>query len=88
MVLPLWFFVVYFIFFCFLFFKPHTVNIQMYFHVPKLYAETRGPRAFYRSPDNQQQTVQSEKKDNQNERIQINACVVGNTSVCCCEPLV
>ena len=24
--------------------------------------ETRGPRAFYRSPDNQQQTVQSEKK--------------------------
>ena len=30
----------------------------------------------------------SQKKDNQNERIQINACVVGNTSVCCCEPLV
>ena len=23
---------------------------------------TRGPRAFYRSPDNQQQTVQSEKR--------------------------
>ena len=30
----------------------------------------------------------SQKKDNQNERIQIKACVVGNTSVCCCEPLV
>ena len=45
---------------------------------------TRGPRAFYRSPDNQQQTVQSEKKDNQNDRIQINACVdsvVGNTYI-------
>ena len=24
--------------------------------------KTRGPRAFYRSPDNQQQTVQSEKR--------------------------
>ena len=24
-------------------------------------------------------------KDNQNDRIQINACVVSNTSVCCCE---
>ena len=50
--------------------------------------ETRGPRAFYRSPDNQKQTVQSEKKENQNDRIQINACVVSNTSVCCCEHLV
>ena len=30
----------------------------------------------------------SQKKDNQNERIQINACVVGNTLVSCCEPLV
>ena len=30
----------------------------------------------------------SQKKDNKNEWIQINACVVGNTSVCCCEPLV
>ena len=27
-----------------------------------LFKITRGPRAFYRSPDNQQQTVQSEKK--------------------------
>ena len=31
---------------------------------------------------------QATQKDNQNERIQINACVVGNTSACCCEPLV
>ena len=50
--------------------------------------ETRCPWAFYRSPDNQQQTVQSEKRQPKNERIQINACVVGNTSVCWCEPLV
>ena len=30
----------------------------------------------------------SQIKDNQNDRTQINACVVGNTSVCCCEHLV
>ena len=30
----------------------------------------------------------SQKKDHQNDRIQINACVVGNTSVCCYEHLV
>ena len=28
------------------------------------------------------------KKDNQNDRTQINACVISNTSVCCCEHLV
>ena len=39
------------------------------------------------SPENHQQTVQS-KKDKQNGRIQINACVVSNTSECCCQHLV
>ena len=46
--------------------------------------EAQGP---FITPDNQQQTVQSDKKDNQNDMIQINACLVGNTSVCCCEHL-
>ena len=50
-------------------FLTGLTNLQIYL------LSTRGPRAFYRSPDNQQQTVQSEKKDNQNDRIQINACV-------------
>ena len=54
--------------------------------------KSRGPRAFNRSPDNQQRTVQLKRqfslKDNQNDRIQINACVVGNESVCWCEHLV
>ena len=38
----------------------------------------------YRLPDNHQQTVQS-KKDNQDDRIPMNACVVSNASICCCD---
>ena len=36
---------------------------------------TRGPRAFYRSTDNQQQTVRSEKKDMQPEWQYSNKCM-------------
>ena len=72
------------------FFAPKIGKIKFPTHVktscPTPPLITRGPRAFYRSTDNQQQTVQSEKKTTR--RIQINACVVGNTSVCCCEHLV
>ena len=35
----------------------------------KVTKSTRGPRVFNRSPDNQQQTIQAEKKDNQKDRI-------------------
>ena len=49
--------------------------------------QTRGPKVFYRSPVNRQQTVQS-VKDNQNDRIQMNAHFIGNTSIWCFELLV
>ena len=34
------------------------------------------------------QQQQFNQKKNQNDRIQMNACVASNTSVCCCEHLV
>ena len=49
--------------------------------------KTRGPMAFYRSHDNQQQTAQSEKRQPEWQDSN-NARVVGNTSVCCCKLLV
>ena len=57
-------------------YKNQEQNILINYLTP----ETRGPRAFYRSPDNQQQTVQSDKRQPE-WQIPINACVVGNTSM-------
>ena len=51
----------------------------------KLKLESQGPFTAHLITKSKQF---SQKKDNQNERIQINECVVGNKSVCCCEPLV